>query len=401
MRRGACRAGRAESLPTLHSPPRWLFLTVLSCCLGAATSPAVAEPPVVNVSVDSSADSTRLVLTHSRQVGYVIESTRSKVRVRYAEPVDVQPPNARFEDPILKRYRMRDDRTLSLDTGSRYDRYETFELRNPFRLVLDLKAAPQRASGQERRRSRSEKKTTIIVLDPGHGGVEHGAVGPTGLREKEVTLTLARRLKRELERGSRSISVVLTRDEDRLVGLDERTAIANHNKADLFLSIHLNASPRVGATGAETYYLSTESTDDEARILAALENRAGSPEGTRPDQRVEQGSLDLVLWDLAQNQYLAESSALAESIQRHLNRLTGTRSRGVRQAPFRVLMGATMPAVLVEVGFISNAEEEELFRSSGYRARVVSAITAAVEEFLLDLERYSLPGSVGSGTVRP
>jgi N-acetylmuramoyl-L-alanine amidase len=365
-----------------------------------AASPAVAEPPVVNVSVDSSADSTRLVLTHSRQVGYVIESTRSKVRVRYAEPVDVQPPNARFEDPILKRYRMRDDRTLSLDTGSRYDRYETFELRNPFRLVLDLKAAPQRASGNERRGSHSEK-TTIIVLDPGHGGVEHGAVGPTGLREKDVTLTLARRLKRELERGSRSISVVLTRDEDRLVGLDERTAIANHNKADLFLSIHLNASPRAGATGAETYFLSTDATDDEARILAALENRSGSQGDTRPDQRVEQGSLDLVLWDLAQNQYLAESSALAESIQRQLNRLTGTRSRGVRQAPFRVLMGATMPAVLVEVGFISNPEEEELFRSSSYRARVVSAIATAVEEFLLDLERYSLPGSVGGGTGRP
>jgi N-acetylmuramoyl-L-alanine amidase len=400
MRRGAHRAGRAESLPTLHSPPRWFFLTVLSCCLAAAVSESVAQPPVVNVSVDSSTDSTRLVLTHSRQVGYVIETSRSKVRVRYAEPVDVQPPNARFEDPILKRYRMRDDRTLSLDTGSRYDRYETFELRNPFRLVLDLKAAPRRASGQDRRRTRPEK-TTIIVLDPGHGGVEHGAIGPTGLREKDVTLTLARRLKRELERGNRSINVVLTRDEDRLVGLDERTAIANHNKADLFLSIHLNASPRARATGAETYYLSADATDDEARILAALENQAGSQAVKRPDQRVEQGSLDLVLWDLAQNQYLAESSALAESIQRHLNRLTGTRSRGVRQAPFRVLMGATMPAVLVEVGFISNTDEEELFQTSSYRARVVTAMAAAVEEFLLDLERYSVPGSVGRGTVRP
>jgi N-acetylmuramoyl-L-alanine amidase len=400
MRRGAHRAGRAESLPTLHSPPRWFLLTVLSCCLVAAVSESVAQPPVVNVSVDSSADSTRLVLTHSRQVGYVIETSRSKVRVRYAEPVDVRPPNARFEDLILKRYRMRDDRTLSLDTGSRYDRYETFELRNPFRLVLDLKAAPRKASGQQRRRKRPEK-TTIIVLDPGHGGVENGAIGPTGLREKDVTLTLARRLKRELERGNRSISVVLTRDEDRLVGLDERTAIANHNKADLFLSIHLNASPRARATGAETYYLSTDATDDEARILAALENQAGSQADTRPDQRVEQGSLDLVLWDLAQNQYLAESSALAEAIQRHLNRLTGTRSRGVRQAPFRVLMGATMPAVLVEVGFISNAEEEELFQTPSYRARVVNAMAAAVEEFLLDLERYSVPGSVGGGTVRP
>ena len=149
---------------------------------------------------------------------------------------------------------------------------------------------------------------------------------------------------------------MLTRDEDRLVGLDERTAIANHNRADLFLSIHVNASPRARASGAETYYLSTNASDDEARILAALENQSGQQDSAVPNPRVEQGSLDLVLWDLAQNQYLAESSALAESIQQHMNWMTGTRSRGVRQAPFRVLMGAMMPAVLVEVGFISNPE---------------------------------------------
>jgi N-acetylmuramoyl-L-alanine amidase len=219
--------------------------------------------------------------------------------------------------------------------------------------------------------------------------------------EKQITLRLARRLQRALERGNPSISVVLTRDEDRLVGLDERTAIANHNKADLFVSIHLNASPRARAAGAETYFLSTDATDDEARILAALENEAATGSAARPDQRVGQGSLDLVLWDLAQNQYLAESSALAESIQRHLNRLTGTRSRGVRQAPFRVLMGAMMPAVLVEVGFISNPDEEELFRSPRYEARVVEAIATAIEEFLLNLERYAAPGSTGNRTDLP
>jgi N-acetylmuramoyl-L-alanine amidase len=382
-------------LPTLHPGPRWLLPTILSFGLAAA-----AEPPTVNVTVDSSADSTRLVLTHSRPVGYIVEPTRGNIRVRYAEPVNVQPPSARFDDRLLKRYRMRDDTTLNFDTGSRYDRYETFELRNPFRLVLDLKAAPRESRDRSGRRSRPES-STIIVLDPGHGGVEHGAAGPSGLMEKDVALSLARRLKRELERGDRSVSVVLTRDEDRLVGLDERTAIANHNRADLFLSIHLNASPRARATGAETYYLSTDATDEEARILAALENAAEDDGAARPDERVRQGSLDLVLWDLAQNQYLAESSALAEAIQRHMNRLTGTRNRGVRQAPFRVLMGAMMPAVLVEVGFVSNPEEEARFQTASHRDRVVGALAAAVEEFLQDLARYSAPGSVGSGTVRP
>jgi N-acetylmuramoyl-L-alanine amidase len=386
---------------TSYPHPRGLYAVFVGVLLVAVAPPALAaDPPRVDVAIDTSADSTRLVLTHTRQVGYVIESSRGRVRVRYAEPVDVRPPEDRPRDPILKRYRMRDSRTLILDTGSRYERYESFELRNPFRLVLDLKAAPR--SGDDRsRRSRDARASTIVVLDPGHGGVEYGAIGPTGLTEKEVALSLARRLKHALERGNSSISVVLTRDEDRLLGLDERTAIANHNKADLFVSIHLNASPRPNASGAETYYLSTEATDDEARIIAALENEAASVRAGRPDQRVREGSLDLLLWDLAQNHYLAESSALAESIQYHLNRLTGTRSRGVRQAPFRVLMGATMPAVLVEVGFISNPEEEERFRSTGYRTAVVEAMTTAIEEFLSNLERYAAPGSTYGGTTGP
>jgi len=368
-------------------------------CLAWPVPAEAADPPTIDVTVDSSADSTRVMLTHSRRVGYIVETSRGNVRIRYAEPVDVRPRGERLDEPILKRYRMRDDRTLALDTGSAYDRYETFELNNPFRVIIDLKVATRGERSRARRKPKTVEPSTIIVLDPGHGGVEHGAVGPTGLMEKDVTLALARRLKRELERGSRAISVVLTRDEDRLVGLDERTAIANHNQAELFVSIHVNASPRAQAVGAETYYLSTDATDGEARLLAELENKSDS--GKRPDELVAEGSLDLVLWDLAQNHYLAESSVLAESIQTQLNRLTGTRNRGVRQAPFRVLMGATMPAVLVEVGFISNKDEEELLRSSDYRVRVVGALAAAVQEFLLNLDRFTVPGSSGLGTERP
>jgi N-acetylmuramoyl-L-alanine amidase len=192
--------------------------------------------------------------------------------------------------------------------------------------------------------------------------------------------------------------VVLTRDEDRLLGLDERTAIANHNRADLFLSIHLNASPRSEAAGAETYYLSTDPTDAEARALAMHENLSpGGAVELPPDL----ADLELVLWDLAQNRYLAESGALAESIQRHLNRLTGTRNRGVRQAPFRILMGAMMPAVLVEVGFISNEKQEALFRTANYRADVVDALAAAVEEFLENLERLAMPTSSSARHDQP
>jgi N-acetylmuramoyl-L-alanine amidase len=384
-------------LLTQHPCRRLPLAIVLLLCLAPALSQA-ADPPTVTVTVDASADSTRIMLTHSRRVGYVIESVRGDVRVRYAEPVDLQPPIERFENRILKRYRMRDPRTLHLDTGSKYDRYESFELLHPFRLVLDLKSAPRVVRGRNRP-SAPREASTIIVIDPGHGGTEQGAMGPAGLIEKDVTLAIARRLRRDLERNNPSVQVVLTRDEDRLVGLDERTAIANHNRADLFLSIHLNASPRSTARGAETYYLSTDPTDQEARMLAELENDPAVRK--RPHERVADGSLDLVLWDLAQNQYVAESGALAESIQDHLNRLTGTRDRGVRQAPFRVLMGAMMPAVLVEVGFISNEEDETLLASPTYRMQIVRALSAAVEEFLRDLTRYSAPGSPDSGVFAP
>ena len=156
--------------------------------------------------------------------------------------------------------------------------------------------------------------------------------------------------------------------------------------------------PRSAADGAETYFLSTDATDDDARTLAARENLSPGGAAELPPDLAD---LELVLWDLAQNRYLAESGALAESIQRHLNRLTGTRNRGVRQAPFRILMGAMMPAVLVEVGFISNERQEALFRTSSHRADVVDALAAAVEEFLRNLERLAVPASSTARQGRP
>jgi N-acetylmuramoyl-L-alanine amidase len=236
-------------------------------------------------------------------------------------------------------------------------------------------------------------------VDPGHGGVETGAIGPSKAQEKDVALDLARRLKAHLQQDP-SVGVVLTRDEGRLVPLDERTAIANHNHADLFLSIHLNSSKRKQAYGAETYFLSPEASDDDARTVAALENRAYDSAGSasRPPAGGGAGApietepgLNLVLWDLAQNEYLAESGRLAESIQSEMNALAGTRNRGVRQAPFRVLMGATMPAVLVEVGFLSNPEEDASFRKDEHKAKVVEAIARAIAQFRQGAARFELP----------
>jgi len=379
-------------------PRRWP-LTIWALAVAWLAAPAVvAQATRIDVAVDRTGNTMRLILTHTEAVSYVMQERDDRIDVVYAVPIFVEPQDRRLDDGILRRFEQRRGNRLVLRTGPDFRGYETFELQNPFRLVIDLYGSSDLAAPPAER-ERRDPRQRVIVIDPGHGGIETGASGPTGLLEKDVTLDLARRLERLLERDRR-ITAVLTREEDRLIGLDERTAIANHNRADLFLSIHLNASPRATATGAETYFLSSDSTDDEARTLAALENSAAGAAARGRAAGGADRNLDLVLWDLAQNQYLAESSLLAERVQQHLNELTGTRDRGVRQAPFRVLMGATMPAILVEVGFISNREEEARFTTAGYQERVVDAMTAAVQEFLLNLRRFSAPRH-GRSTMDP
>jgi N-acetylmuramoyl-L-alanine amidase len=366
-----------------------LLLTLLAAFALPASGEGKAE---ILVTVDSSGPSTRLVVTKVGTVLHAVTEFEGKVEIVFADPVDVKPPDRQINGPILQGWSVEEGHRLVLRTGPGYRNYETFELRNPARLILDMIGTREGAGAAVRSGEKSRADRTVVVIDPGHGGKERGAVGPTGLMEKDVTLALARKLRTQLQKDP-TVNVVLTRDQDRFVPLDERTAIANHNRADLFISIHLNASRRSSAFGAETYFLSAEATDDEARLLAGLENsaddeheqlRAGMPD-------YEERGLDLILWDLAQNQYLAESSALAEAVQREMNQLIGTRDRGVRQAPFRVLMGATMPAILVEVGFVTNSDEERMLKQEGYLDRIVHALTRAVQEFLLGLDTYQPP----------
>jgi N-acetylmuramoyl-L-alanine amidase len=376
--RGRCRAA---------------VLAVLLAAGAAAGLAVAAENPTAKITADTSGSATRVIVTLSRPVASSITTSAAKVEIVFASPVDLTPSESRLDDAILKGWQARGDRTLSLSTGATYKGYESFELRNPARLVLDLRG--ERPSRPEPAFAvpKGGRARPVIVVDPGHGGVETGATGPSGTQEKDVALDLARRLKTALERDA-GATAVLTRDEDRLVPLDDRAAIANHNRAHLFLSIHLNAAKRRGAIGAETYFLSPDSTDDEARTLAALENRAsGVAEAPQAQNAEGDRSLDLILWDLAQNQYLAESARLAESVQKELNALAGTKDRGVRQAPFRVLMGATMPAILVEAGFITNPDEEARFRDPAYLDKVVDAIVRAVRGYLDGRARLDEPGA--------
>ena len=223
-----------------------------------------------------------------------------------------------------------------------------------------------------------------IVIDPGHGGKDPGAVGPTGLYEKQVNLSIARHLARAL-RERVAVQVILTREDDTFIPLGRRTEIANQVGAQAFISIHCNAAGNGNARGAETYFLSVANTDEE-RAVAARENASLLFEESERDG----GSLDelsFILLDLAQNEFLEESSELAELIQAELGVRAKSRDRGIHQAGFFVLNGAYMPGVLIEAGFISNREEERLLRSDRHCSEIADAICRGVEEFVRRYER--------------
>ena len=221
----------------------------------------------------------------------------------------------------------------------------------------------------------------MVVIDPGHGGAfpHDGAHGPRGLVEKMLTLQVARRLKTVLEDAG--ATVLLTRDEDADVSLADRARVANEAGADLFVSIHCNsmATPRDRAVtrGAETYFLSPDPTDAEARLLAEMEN--GGPDAVPVPKSTN--AVTGLLADLALGQARSDSAALAQALHRNLVRRTGTASRGVRQAPFLVLSGTKMPSALVEIGFISHPAEAKLLAKEKHQQRVAEALAAGIQEF--------------------
>jgi N-acetylmuramoyl-L-alanine amidase len=274
---------------------------------------------------------------------------------------------------------------FAIALGRRFHQLKTAEEAGPpARLVLEFQAlasaagaSPAPAPTPPPRPAPAESGALrTVVIDPGHGGSEVGAKGPGGTLEKDVTLTVARKLRTALA-NNLGLQVFLTRDHDVEIALDDRTAIANNYKADLFISIHANASRAHAAKGSEVYFLSYQSTDEESRRLAQIEGglSAPAPGGSGSNE------LALILWDMAQAEHLEESSALATRIQEELAQVTGSEGRGIKQAPFRVLVGAGMPAVLVEVAFISNNEEEKLLVSEAYQNKVVTALVKGVSRY--------------------
>ncbi len=241
-----------------------------------------------------------------------------------------------------------------------------------------------RANGTELRiRAKPPRHVRRVILDPGHGGKDPGAVGALGAQEKDIVLDIARRVKKHLNEAG--IEVVLTRDGDDYVTLAERAERAAKANAELFVSIHANAAPNRRARGVETYFLSEAKTDWE-RAVAARENEVFERELQNPFIRGND-PVGLILADLAQNEFLIESSELAARIQAAALDAICAEDRGVRQANFYVLRNIFMPAVLVECGFITNKQEEKLLRQIKHREKVARAIARGIINFIPDYEK--------------
>jgi len=348
----------------------------------------------LNVSVRSFdySDYTRLVFEADRSFAYSVSSRDNGFDLRLQQAARTDPENIQLKESrcvqrvdVLPRH---DGTVYRVVTHIPVRFQRQFVLENPFRVVFDLEAdsgnptavsqppqveavsAPDRPEGTS---------INTICIDPGHGGTDLGArAGTTDLVEKDITLKVGLKVKQLIE-SRLGLRVVMTRDSDSEISLDSRAAMANNQKAQVFVSIHVNSSYRRGARGTETYYVSLEATDKEASELARKENTSMGGDAFDP---AAADDLRLILWNMAQTEYIKESSKLATYIQNQLNEVMNTRNRGVKQAPFRVLMRAAMPAVLVEIAFLSNSDEEKLLARDGFLSRVAGGIYTGIAQFV-------------------
>ncbi len=275
-----------------------------------------------------------------------------------------------------------------------------FQLTGPDRIVMDVAGEESTTERFTRIRSKFKggnassltlaeqlgMKINKVVIDPGHGGKDPGCIGKSGVMEKNITLDISRRLKTLLEERL-NMEVVMTRDRDIFVPLDERTAIANREKADLFISVHVNAAKNRSLRGIETWFLDFGASERSKKV-AARENLFSQK---------RMGDLEKTLNDLLLNNKTQESSRLAEVLQEALTsdlsrRFSNVQSLGVKGAPFMVLVNARMPSVLIEVSFISNPTEEKRLKTDQYRNAVAGALLNGVSNYIKSSE-YAYTGS--------
>jgi N-acetylmuramoyl-L-alanine amidase len=323
---------------------------------------------------------TRIVLETSGPVAYRVEpGAQREARVRLVG-LTAEPQSETVGDGFIEQLRLERagaDALLRVTFEGATGELKAVALTDPPRLVLDF-ARPGETVTRERQ---AFTPLRTIVLDAGHGGHDSGAVGSGGLMEKELVLDVTKRVARLVE-DKLDVKVKLSRDSDNFVALRDRTSFANRERADLFVSIHANAHRVAASEGVEVYFLSSEATDTAARQVAAAENSVAQME--KPASGKANGRADIVksiLWDLAQSEYQVESSRLAETMLDTMTQTLKIPNRGVKQAGFYVLGGAAMPAILVEIGFVTNPREEKRLKEARYRDEIARAIVSGLADY--------------------
>jgi N-acetylmuramoyl-L-alanine amidase len=319
-------------------------------------------------------DTVRVVLDIDNIEGYKVfplqDPFRIVIDVRGAEVKEKVKEQAKENEP-------EPEKEKETDKDRDHKEVAKVEPRRPKRGVAKAKE-PDRTVTLARQLGLSVKK---IVLDPGHGGKDPGCYMDGEIVEKDITLALAKLVERKVQEKF-GIEVILTRDKDTFVPLEKRTAFANVNRADLFISLHINANKQSDVHGFETYFLNM-ATDERAVLVAARENATS-------EKNIS--DLQSILNDLMLNTKISESSKLAHDVQRGVlaqvkKRYESVRDLGVKQAPFYVLIGAEMPAILVETGFMTNPVERKRLRSPRYLETLADGIVTGVERYMKSLSK--------------
>jgi len=343
---------------------------------------------VTRISFETARDRTTATLHLTEPLVYHVDSgTPGLIRLKlYGGRVDLRAFSVGEPRGLVSGVRAEQserDAFVTIDISRNVRRMRVDRVDTPPQLVIVLERNGEADAGgvevvDEATGERAGLVIDKICIDAGHGGREVGKESANGVFEKDVTLAIARAV-RDRIREELQLEVVMTRDDDRLLELRERTEIANTSGADLFISIHCNSWFNDHTGGFESYFLSPARSESD-RALARFENAAGNGDDDAP-----RGDVEFILWDLVQNEYIAQSSTFAEYIQREMMSRLQLASRGVKQANFVVLQGARMPAVLIETAFLSNPDEERMLVDPDFHRRVAEGIVESIRRMQ---ERY-------------
>ena len=345
----------------------------------------------------------RLTVDATPRANSAVSQDNGRLTIKFdADALDLAtPPLPRLPSPgVIQSVRVVDPVTLAVDLGPRFAGFKvsTQLVDATMRLVIDLVSTQTQTETATPPPTPPPDLSTLnppasairtIAIDPGHGGEDEGAKGTEGTKEKDVTLAVARRVKAVIE-ARLGIRVMLTRDDDRNVPLDERTSIANNNKADLFISLHANASLRPSVAGASIFSAAFDSDAEQTgRAALAPEHLPTFNGGVR--------DIELVPWDLAQIRHIDRSMELAQILEQQFHDRIALGPRPVDQAPLRILESANMPAVLIEMGYLTNADQEKQLAGANFQNTFVQAVLDAVLKFrdALDQSRRATPTAEG------